>query len=491
MISDLARLLDKGREDFTRKDISAVVGRLGIRVLNFRFVAGDGRLRTLSFALQGERHLDRLLTAGERVDGSSVFKHLDAGASDLYVVPTYRRAFVNPFSEVPALDVMCSFFNGKGEPLAVAPENILSRACQVLRERTGYGLECLAELEYYVLSESATLYPTAPHRGYGQSAPFSSFEALRTDAMLALVDMGFPVKYGHNEVGTIHEAGQHLEQHEIELGLMPAEQSADAVVLARWVLRMVSQRHGVAVTFAPKLVHGLAGSGMHIHSRLVRDGENRTADASGLTPEGRKQLAGYLSLAPSLTAFGNCVPISYLRLVPNQEAPVYVCWGQRNRCALVRVPLGWQQVGDMASVANPRDVEAHADPPNVSTMELRSPDGSADAHLLHAGLVVAARYGLEMEGVDALVSSLLVTTNIFLPEHEEIRRSLQKLPASCGESAEALLQARRIYEEHGVFTTGAVDGTVAALRSHGDEERSIATNFEEMNSIISKYLHCA
>jgi glutamine synthetase len=489
--NNLSVLLDKPKSDFTRDDIKDAVRRLGIRMVNFRFVAGDGRLRTFSFVVQSQHHLDRILTAGERIDGSSIFRYMDAGRSDLYVVPAYRKAFINPFAHVPTLDVMCAFFDSAGLPLATAPENILRRAATTLSERTGYSLECHAELEFYLVSTQPTLYPGTAQRGYGQSAPFSNWESVRTDAMVALADMGFPVKYGHNEVGKIHESVHHLEQHEIEFALMDPEDSADAVVLARWVLRMASDRRGVTATFAPKLVHGLAGSGMHVHARLVKDGRNATADDRGITDAGKKQLAGMLSLARSLTAFGNTVPISYLRLVPNQEAPVFICWGERNRCALVRVPLGWRGVADMAASANPNDPTVHTEIANNTTVELRSPDGSADAHMLHAGLLVATRHGLEMQAASDLVDKLRITANIFLPEYEEFRTTLPKLPGSCRESATALVDQRAVYEQYGVFPPAAIDGVAQALRGFGDEERSIAANFEELHSIINKYMHCA
>ena len=59
-----------------------------------------------------------------------------------------------------------------------------------------------------------------------------------------------------------------------------------------------------------------------------------------LSVEARKAIAGMMDLAQSITAFGNKNPMSWLRLVPHQEAPTNICWGMSNRSVLVRVPLG-------------------------------------------------------------------------------------------------------------------------------------------------------
>ena len=121
------------------------------------------------------------------------------------------------------------------------------------------------------------------------------------------------------------------------------------------------------------------------------------ADDSGLTDVAKRVIAGYLMCSRSLTAFGNTVPTSFLRLVPHQEAPTSICWGDRNRSVLVRVPLGWLGVGDrMLRHANPLEpADSVVRIENNQTVELRSPDGSANVYLLLAGMAVAARYGLE------------------------------------------------------------------------------------------------
>jgi len=177
---------------------------------------------------------------------------------------------------------------------------------------------------------------------------------------------------------------------------VPIEDAAEQIVIAKWMLRMMGYKYGVTISFAPKILVGHAGSGLHIHTRLVRNGKNMMIEGSGLSSIAKKAIAGYLALAPSLTAFGNTIPTSYLRLVSHQEAPTNICWGDRNRSVLVRVPLGWINVKNMARDANPQERTESSGFIDRQTVEFRCPDGSANIYLLLAGLAVAARHGLEM-----------------------------------------------------------------------------------------------
>ena len=120
-------------------------------------------------------------------------------------------------------------------------------------------------------------------------------------------------------------------------------------MLAKWIIRNLAYELGYDVTFAPKITTGKAGSGLHIHMRMLKDGQNQMlAEGGVLSESARRMIAGMMDLAPAITAFGNKNPTSYFRLVPHQEAPTNVCWGDRNRSVLVRVPLGWA-----ADVNNP------------------------------------------------------------------------------------------------------------------------------------------
>ncbi|WP_222847628.1 type I glutamate--ammonia ligase [Nocardioides dongxiaopingii] len=128
---------------------------------------------------------------------------------------------------------------------------------------------------------------------------------MREQVLGHLAAMGVRMKYAHGEVGNILEDERQLVQHEIEFWPVPVEQAADALVLAKWVVREVAHAQGLEATFAPSVSGEGAGSGLHVHSRLVRDGASAIVDADGIDDTGRRLVAGYLTAARALTAFGN------------------------------------------------------------------------------------------------------------------------------------------------------------------------------------------
>ena len=84
--------LGKPCKEFTKADIARFIEENGIRMVNFMYPAADGRLKTLNFVINNAEYLDTILACGERVDGSSLFPFIEAGSSDLYVVPRFSTA---------------------------------------------------------------------------------------------------------------------------------------------------------------------------------------------------------------------------------------------------------------------------------------------------------------------------------------------------------------------------------------------------------------
>ncbi len=489
----IVQYLGKPSEEFAKKDLIKFIEENEIETINFRYVAGDGRLKTLNFMITSKAQLDCLLSQGERVDGSSLFSYIDAASSDLYVVPRYKTAYVNTFASIPTVDILCSYYTKDGVPLPSSPENTVRKAHEVLKASTGLSLEAMGELEYYVVCDKQHLYPAPPQKGYQESSPFSRWEQLRYEAMEAIAQAGGKIKYGHSEVGNIRGEEHDMEQHEIEFIPVPLEDAADHITIAKSILRVLGNKYGVVVSFAPKIVVGHAGSGLHIHTRLMKDGKNVMIDGNGLSDIAKKAIAGYLSLAPSLTAFGNTVPTSFLRLVPHQEAPTNICWGDRNRSVLIRVPLGWLNVKDMVKHANPQEKGELAEFPDSQTVEFRCPDGSANIYFLLAGLAAAARHGLEMPDALEVAEKHYVDVNIFLPEYKNLQEKLPQLPDSCWESAECLLRDRAIYEKDGVFSPVVIEGLARMLKGYDDKDLSEKSygRGDEIKKLVDEYFHCS
>ncbi|MDP2423894.1 MAG: glutamine synthetase family protein [Bacteroidales bacterium] len=488
----LVQYLNKPALDFTKADLIKYIGAQNIQMINYRYVGADGRLKALNFAINNRKHLETILSQGERVDGSSLFSHIEVGSSDLYVMPRYRTAFLNPFNEIPALDILCSYYTKDGEPMRGSPEQVVRKAHQMLKARTGFEFHVMGELEYYVISPVEDLFKATDQRGYHESTPFIKWEQFRTEAMMAIAQSGGIMKYGHSEVGNFVIDDLEYEQNEIEFHPVAAEDAADQLVIAKWLLRTMAYKYGVTITFAPKITAGKAGSGLHFHTKLVKEGKNMMLENGKLSDHARKAIAGYLDLAPSLTAFGNTNPTSYFRLVPNQEAPTNICWGDRNRSVLVRVPLGWTGKHNMISDANPIELNHNVDLSDVQTVEYRCPDGSADVYYTIAGLAVAARHGLEMPDALEYAENTYVDTNIFSEENKGKMSRLKLLPISCWESAEKLQEQKEYYMKHDVFPENLLDGTIKRLKSYNDKNlrQSIQGDEKQVLKLVEEYFHC-
>ncbi len=486
----LVSYLEKEPVDFTKKDLVTFISDHDIKMVNFHYVADDGRLKTLNFVINSMDHLNELLSSGERADGSSLFSHIQAGESDLYVIPRYRTAFVNPFSEVASLDLLCTFFTKEGQPLDSGPDYILHKANAILKERTGMEFEAMGELEYYIVSDNEELFPAYDQKGYQESAPFNKQEAFRLKAMELISQCGGKIKYGHSEVGNFVLGGKNYEQNEIEFLPCPVEEAADQLIIAKWILRQLAFYFDVNLTFAPKITEGKAGSGMHVHTRLIKDGKNAIVENGSINDIGRKVIAGYLKLAPSLTAFGNTNPTSYFRLVPHQEAPTNICWGDRNRSVLVRVPLGWTGTSDMAKIINPNEEVQNFDFSYKQTIEYRAADGSANVYLLLAGLTTAALCGLEMENALDYAKETYVDINIF--DNKEVESSLETLPDSCVASAKALRKQKKYFLNYNIFTEDILDDIADTLEAFNDINlrKEVETDKEKLTELVYNNLHC-
>lgn len=490
--NDLVQFLKKSPEYFTKDDIIRFCEENAIEMVNFHYAAADGKLKTLNFVISSKEYLDTILSDGERVDGSNIFPFIEAGSSDLYVIPRYATAFVDPFAEAPTLGILCSYYDNTGKPLASAPEYILTQAAAAFRKNTGMDFKCLGELEYYVICDQDDFYPGRDQKGYHESAPFCKFEEMRVEAMRLVAKAGGKIKYGHSEVGCFTKDGLYYEQHEIEFLPVDPRLAVEELILAKWILRNLGNQYGVTVSFAPKITVGKAGSGMHFHMMAEKNGKNVMIKDGVLSDIAKRMIAGILDVGDAVTAFGNTIPTSYLRLVPHQEAPTYICWGDRNRSVVVRVPLGWTGSSDMAAEAN-FGLKRKADKVSKQTFEYRVADGSADLYETVAALIMGAMHGLEMNGALDLADKLYASGNIFDPAYKDFLATLDQLPTCCDESADVLNAKRELFERDGIFPTGVIDAQIKKLKAYGDKglSDSLLGDAEKFAELVDQYIHVA
>lgn len=449
----LVQYLQKPKEDFTREDIVKFCLGNDVEFVNFHYCGWDGKLKTLNFVINSQEHLEEVLTAGERVDGSSLFPFIEAGKSDLYVMPRYKTAFVNPFAEDPTIDFLCEYLDRDGKPFESSPQYILHKASEAFKAETGLQMETMGELEYYIIADAEDLYQVPDQKGYHASAPFCKYGDFRTDAMRLIAQCGGLIKYGHSEVGNFTQNGKNYEQNEIEFLPTYIEDAADQLVVAKWVMRQLAYDYGVELTFAPKITAGKAGSGMHVHCKFSDMNGKVVADTTelGVSTAFAKAIAGFMLAGTSLPAWGNPHSLSFMRLVPHQEAPTSLCWSFSNRSALVRVPLGWSFMPEFA---------------HKQTFEWRASDGFADMYLLMSALCCAARHGFEQADAMEVAKRTYVGlgVNIHDKSNEALMNSLEQLPASCAEAADELQNDREIYTGKGVFSDALVDYQIDFLK---------------------------
>ena len=116
--------------------------------------------------------------------------------------------------------------------------------------------------------------------------------------------------------------------------------------------------------------------------------------------------------------------------MPGFEAPVYVAWSQRNRSALIRIPL-YKPGSEQATRA-----------------EIRCPDPACNPYLTFAALLHAGLEGIEQgyELEEPMDSNLY-----HLSAAERQERGIVALPGTLGEAIEALAESelmRKALGEH-------------------------------------------
>src|SRR5919106_872241 len=285
--------------------------------------------------------------------------------------------------------------------------------------------------------------------GYFAMTTLDAASELRQETVRALESMGIPIEYVHHEVGP--------SQHEIDMRFSPALDMADHTVTYRLIVKEIAKKAGFHASFMPKPIFGENGSGMHTHQSLFTDGRNQFFDADDawhLSDVGKAFIAGQLRHARELAAVFAQWVNSYKRLVPGDEAPVYVAWSRRNRSALIRIPL-YKPGAEQATRA-----------------EIRCPDPACNPYLTFACLLHAGLEGIE-QGYE--LPEPMETNLYHLTAEQRSARGITALPETLGEAITELSESEMVKKALGPHI---FDRYVELKRKEWDEYRVQLTEWE-------------
>jgi glutamine synthetase len=426
----------------------------GIRFIQLQFTDILGIVKAVTIPIH---RLEDSVLHGTWFDGSSVEGFTRIAESDQYLAPD-----MDTFNEIPwqpgsgqrgTARVICDVYTPRGEPFAGDPRYVLRR--QVERaKRLGYVVNTGPELEFFLLrrNDDGEVAPL-PHDEAGYF-DFSTdlAQEVRQDMVDALEAFGIRVEAAHHEVAE--------GQHEIDFEYADALKTADNAITFKFTLKAIAQQHGLYATFMPKPIHGINGSGMHVHQSLysIALGRNAFADPSapyGLSDVAKAYMAGILAHARGMSAILAPLVNSYKRLVPGYEAPTYITWGRTNRSALIRVPM----------ISPGKSIEG-------TRAEVRCPDPSSNTYLAFAAMIAAGLDGVER----GLTLSEPVEESLFEMDAERIaEKGIRELPGTLGEAIDELESDPVIAEALGDHV---LTHYVSAKRAEWHEYRTQVTQWE-------------
>lgn len=460
------------------KSILTYASDKGAKFVSLRFTDLVGSWNQLTLPI--DQLTEDSFEDGFGFDGSSLRGWAAINESDMLLIPDPIRCWVDPFVKETTICLIANIVDPiTKEGYGLDPRSVASRAESYLKF-TGIADTIFVgpEAEFFIFDEvtfennqNAAGYSLNSEEGHWNSgrashldnpnlgyhirakegyvpvAPLDSMVDLRNEISIILSEVGINVECHHHEVAT---AGQ----CEIDFKFSSLLNTADNLMLFKYVVKNAAHTNGKTATFMPKPIFGDNGSGMHCHSSLWKNNEPLFAgdEYAGLSEMAKYYIGGLLKHAPSLIAFAAPTTNSYKRLVPGFEAPVNLAYSARNRSAAVRIPMLSQG-------------------PKSKRVEFRPPDPSCNPYLAFAALVMA--------GVDGIQNQIdpgePLDKDIYDLSPEELD-GVPSLPASLDEALEVLEDDHEYLLKEDVFTTHLIESWIEYKRKNEIDRLRVRTH---------------
>ncbi len=386
-----------------------------IEFVSFVFSDLLGNLKELIVPAE---HVPNALEHGLNFDGSSVPGCTAITESDMLLKPDLNTFTVIPWTqdELTTARIVCDLYLSENEPYTGDPRYLLKTILKQAKDM-GYEFFTGPELEFFLFTNDNGSITPCDNNKYFDVETDIGVHLNKRELLHALRAQGVDAEKLHHEVAP--------GQHEFSLKYGKAIDIADQIVIGKQTVKSFARQWGLYATFMPKPIYGENGSGMHIHFSLYDIANNRNAfydanDSMYLSKTAKQYIAGVLKYVKEFTAILDSTINSYKRLVPGYEAPIYMCWGMKNRSAMIRIP------------------RINADQVGAARAELRSPDALCNPYLSFAIILMAGLEGIK-QNLDTVPP---VEDNLYKLSIEEIMaRGITLLPSSLNESVALLEQS--------------------------------------------------
>ena len=448
------------------QDILSTIKENGIKMVDFKMVDINGQYRHVT--IPAENFSEDTLKSGIGFDASN-YGYAVVEKSDMVFIPDPDTAVIDPFCEIPTLSMTGNAMiiaSPENKPLAQYPRNIVRAAVEYMKAcGVADTMKILPEFEFYLFDDVTwgvegnyigasvdarqSYWNSAvegkgvvvqKQKNYHIAKPFDVSYECRSEMCMHMKDAGIEINYHHPEVAA-------SGQFEIEPQLGEMVHMADATMMIKYIIHNTALKYGKTATFMPKPIYGEAGSGMHVHMLLFKDGVPVFSDDEGyahLSKTAHYFMGGLLKHIASLCAITNPSTNSFKRLVPGYEAPVTVGYATSNRSAVIRIP-------------------AYAKSPDKRRFELRNPDATCNPYFCYAAILMAGLDGV-MNKIDPHENGWgPYDVNLYHLSDEE-KAKLQQLPTSLDAALDALERDNDYLTAGGVFPRELIDNFIASKR---------------------------
>ncbi len=443
------------------KRVWKLIKENSIKIVDLKFNDLPGLWQHFSIPIHelSEDHRKGLWADGIGFDGSSIRGFQKIQESDMNLYLDTNTAVVDPACEIPTLSVICDIF----DPLSKRPYSrdprFIAKKAEAYLKTTGIATTSYwgPEAEFFVFDgirfdqtenegyyfidsaegewnsgrdEKPNLgYKPRYKEGYFPVPPHDSQQDLRSEMILKMIAAGIPVEKQHHEVATAGQA-------EIDIRYSSLVNTADNMMMYKYIVKNVARKNGKVATFMPKPLFGDNGSGMHTHQSLFNDDQALFFDKNGyagISDLCKWYIGGLLKHAAAILAFAAPTTNSYKRLVPGYEAPVNLVYSARNRSAACRIPM-------------------YTDHPRAKRIEFRPPDPSCNPYIAFAAMLMAGLDGIQ----NKIDPGKPLEKNTYELSDEE-KAKIATVPGSLEESLNALEKDHAFLLKGDVFTKDVID----------------------------------